>query len=185
MKNLFTTLCLFLTFCFLINYNSESKAYTSTFTIKDTLKKGPIFLEINNFPIKKNKIILDTAIKKFFKRMKFSLLDEGEFQRMYEVAYKKAISPYTDKYGFVQNEEHLYRAMHSIEPFTRNVKLSIFSSDFLIDSINIVAQDSPGFTANTKKVESFSNTEKVVSRDYLLQILDSCERKKYFLMKNY
>jgi hypothetical protein len=153
---------------------------TLAFINYDIEKKVPIHLEVI-YPNSLKKIkSIDTVITNYFKRNKFSVIDQSDVESLYYVEYKKIMDKYMNR--TVQNERQFIEESMNIAAFCRKVQLNVFTSNLQIDSVNLSFQNEVEHKKKSFLFKSFSNELKMSDRDFLLFILDSCNRAKDFFM---
>ena len=145
------------------------------------LEKLPVILKIEN-NINKGKINYDTIFKRVLKREKFAVINETEGMNLFQQSYQRHMSRYMDDMGFIKSNMQIEakEAMMKVPSIGRRVAVNLFFTDTNIDSINIVSKN---FTNTEKKKifqSTFINNEHEENQTFILKMLDSCIKAKWF-----
>lgn len=160
---------------------------SSFFLINRTgsLDKEPIILKIESHFTDKKKISYDTLFKRVLKKEKFRLITEQEGLNLFQIEYERQMSKYKDKNGFVAqgNQETMILAMMKTPSVAREVKLNIYYSSLVIDSINIEAKNYCNGESKKPYKSTFKNSGSIENPIFIKNMLDSCFSSKCFFVE--
>ncbi len=146
--------------------------------------KPKILLQINYLNKQKKIKSIDTAIVNYFKRNKFTIIDEGEYQYLYNNEFKKIMDNHMNKYGQIKNEALAISSTMNMPPFCRNLKFNVFVTNIQIDSINLHFEDLPEQKKKLVTSKTFINNALLDNQQFIMQVLDSCSNSKdYYMLK--